>query len=202
MSTDTETLPIVPTAADDDRETGEKETGDKAPGGLRRGDTAVLVVRVAVGAALALHGAQKLLGWWDGPGRDGTEQLLTQAGYPQPGVLTWVLSCAETVGGIGLLLGALTPLAAAAVIGVLINAVALKWGFEWRGPWFENGADGVEPEVVLGAGALAVALAGAGRLSVDSLIPGLKRDTLAFGLAGIVVGVLAGAGVLCWRAFG
>ena len=35
-------------------------------------DAGLLTLRVAVGATLFAHGAQKLLGWFGGPGIDGT----------------------------------------------------------------------------------------------------------------------------------
>ncbi|MEV6107256.1 DoxX family protein [Streptomyces sp. NPDC051940] len=192
MSAEAETLPSLTTTPD--------ETA-AGPDGSLRADAALLVARLAVGVAVAMHGAQKLFGWWSGPGRDGTEQLVAAAGYPQAKIMAWVLSCAEVAGGVGLVLGVLTPLAGAAVLGVMINASALSWGFGWRGPWFEAGG-GIELELLLAAGAVGVALAGPGRLSVDAFVPGLKRNSFAFALAGVAVGVLSGVGVLFWRAYG
>lgn len=45
-------------------------------------DIAMLILRVAVGAAAVVHGLQKLLGWWDGPGIDGFEDILLNPANP------------------------------------------------------------------------------------------------------------------------
>ncbi|MFD4976475.1 DoxX family membrane protein [Streptomyces sp. NPDC058424] len=69
----------------------------------------------------------------------------------------------ELLGGLGLALGLLTPLAAAALIGVMINAMATVTGA--HGLWETDG--GVEYNVCIAVAALAVAAIGPGRLAVD-----------------------------------
>jgi putative oxidoreductase len=161
-------------------------------------DIGLLVLRLGVGAIMVGHGAQKLFGWFEGPGRDATKAMVAQAGYPSEDIMSWVLGLSELLGGLGLILGFLTPLAGAAVIGVLINAIALKWGFEWEGP-IAQGGGGIELEFLLAAAAAGLALTGAGRLSVDAGVPGLKANRLGFGVAGVVFGILAAATVLFLR---
>jgi putative oxidoreductase len=43
---------------------------------------ALLVLRVALAIVIFPHGAQKLLGWYGGPGVDGTMQLFAALGVP------------------------------------------------------------------------------------------------------------------------
>ncbi|AZM46048.1 DoxX family protein [Streptomyces sp. WAC 06738] len=160
-------------------------------------DAGLLVLRAVVGVILAGHGAQKLLGWFDGPGFDATAATLAQAGYPSGRTMTWVLGLSEIVGGFALVIGFLTPLAAAAVIGVMINAVALKWGYDWSGPIAATDPRGIEYEFLLGAAGVALALTGAGLVSVDGALG--RGGRLAPGVAAVLLGVAAGVGVLFLR---
>ena len=76
-----------------------------------------------------------------------------------------VAGLTEALGGLGLLFGLLTPLAGAAVLGTMINALAVKWGGGFFAP------EGVEYEVLLAAGAAGLAFTGPGRLAVDRCLP-------------------------------
>lgn len=49
-------------------------------------DLGLLVIRLAIGVAMALHGTQKLFGWFGGGGIHGTGTFLAASGYP-PGTL-------------------------------------------------------------------------------------------------------------------
>ncbi|WP_240466701.1 DoxX family protein [Streptomyces sp. S5] len=80
-------------------------------------DAGLLLLRIAVGAIMAAHGAQKLFGWFGGGGIDGTAQFFTSVGYPAGEAMATVAALTETFGGLALILGLLTPLAAAAVTG-------------------------------------------------------------------------------------
>src|SRR5438105_9015185 len=76
-------------------------------------DAGMLLLRLVVGLTMAAHGAQKLLGWFGGPGFAGTARCLEQRGF-RPGELHAVLSGGAELGGGHLLaLGLLTPLGAA-----------------------------------------------------------------------------------------
>ncbi|MCK7626744.1 DoxX family membrane protein [Streptomyces sp. RS10V-4] len=158
--------------------------------GLRGVDAGLLLLRLVVGLTMAAHGVQKLFGWFGGPGLGPTGQYFAANGYPAGRPMALLAGLTETVGGLGLALGLLTPLAAAGVIGVMVNALGLRWGGGFFAP------QGVEYEVVLLAAAGALALTGPGRWSLDRFLPGLRAHRLVHGVAAVVLGVAAGLVVL------
>jgi uncharacterized membrane protein YphA (DoxX/SURF4 family) len=83
----------------------------------------LLLLRLTVGLTIAAHGSQKLFGWFSGPGLSGTGQFFTMLGFPPGRRHASMAGLSETVGGLLLALGLLTPLAAAAKIAVMIVAV-------------------------------------------------------------------------------
>src|SRR3979411_733108 len=88
--------------------------GGRAMAGPTGLDQGMVLLRLVVGWTMAVHGAQKLFGWFGGPGFAGTARFLEQMGF-RPGELHAVLSGgAELGGGLLLALGLLTPLGAAA----------------------------------------------------------------------------------------
>ncbi len=122
----------------------------------------LLVLRLVFGGALVLHGLQKIgnpTGWM-GPDA------------PVPGALQFLAFLSEFGGGLALLSGLLTPLASLSVLATMLVATLMAHGAH---PWV--GAPG-EPskEAALGYLAFAVAmlLAGPGRLSLDALLFGRK----------------------------
>jgi len=126
----------------------------------------LLIIRVLAGLTMAAHGSQKLFGWFGGPGRRGTAGMMEKAGYREPAVMASLAGLAEFGGGLGLALGFLTPLAAIALVVVMLNAaftVHLKNGF-----W--NTAGGYEYPAVMAAIAVGIAAAGPGDASVDNAL--------------------------------
>ncbi len=156
-------------------------------------DAGLLVLRLALGLTMAVHGAQKLFGWFGGGGIEGTGQFFTASGYPAGEAMAVVAGLTETLGGLGLALGLLTPLAGAAVLGTMVNVLAVKWGGGFFAP------EGVEYEVLLTAAAAALTLAGPGRYAVDRLLPGLRTHRLAYGVTAVVTGLLVAAVILLIR---
>ncbi|GGN42944.1 hypothetical protein GCM10012285_23820 [Streptomyces kronopolitis] len=156
-------------------------------------DAGLLVLRLALGLTMAAHGAQKLLGWFGGPGLDGTGQFFTMSGYPAGRTMAVVAGLSETLGGLGLAVGLLTPLAAAAVVGTMINALAVKWGGGFFAP------KGVEYELLLTIGAAALALTGPGRFAADRFLPGLRVHRPVRGVAALVLAVVVAGVVLMVR---
>ncbi|WP_340373970.1 DoxX family membrane protein [Streptomyces sp. SS7] len=75
---------------------------------------------------MVAHGTQKLIGWFGGPGLDGTAAFFKAGGYPSVKALAILAGPAETGGGPGLVLGLLTPLGGAAVLVSLVNAIGVK----------------------------------------------------------------------------
>lgn len=133
--------------------------------------TALLLVRLALGVVILPHGMQKALGMFGGYGLEGTLGFFSSMGMPV--FLGVLVIMAEFIGPIGLILGLGTRFMAAAITiqmaGAMIIGGHIHNGFFMN--WFGNQpGEGIEYFIlVLGAG-LALAHAGAGRLSLDGLI--------------------------------
>jgi putative oxidoreductase len=149
-------------------------------------DTGLLLLRVAVGALFIGHGTQKLFGWFGGYGIEGTGGFMESLGYRPGKHFAFLGGVAEAGGGLLLLLGFLTPLAAAAIIAMMINAI-LAVHLE-NGAWAQN--NGFEYPLVLAVVAAAVAVAGAGAYSIDAEL-GWDLSGI-WGAAGAAAGVVAG----------
>lgn len=152
-------------------------------------DAGLLLIRLTFGLLMAGHGAQKVFGLFGGPGLTETGKGFAALGY-HPGKLFAVVGgMSEVLGGLGLALGLLTPLAAAALIGVMINAMTTVTGA--HGLWETDG--GVEYSVCIAVVALAVAAIGPGRLAADRPFRwgkgGWKEAAFALGLGGIAAAI-------------
>src|ERR1700739_684350 len=80
-------------------------------------DAAITVLRLVLGIVFFAHGAQKMLGWFGGYGFSGTMGFFTGMMHI-PAPVGFLAICAEFLGGIGLLLGALGRVAA---FGITVN---------------------------------------------------------------------------------
>lgn len=126
----------------------------------------VLVLRVVTAVIFIAHGLQKVTtGFANGMGPSGFEEVLVSAGFEQARLLTYLTIAAEIGGGLMLLLGLVTPLAAGALLVVAINA----WMFlQSLQPGIQIlGDGGVEFETLLVAALIALILTGPGRISLD-----------------------------------
>ncbi len=125
---------------------------------------APLVVRVIVGIIMALHGWQKLQGDLAGFG-----QRLGELGVPLPVFMAYVVMLAELIGGILLIVGLLSRLAALVLAIELVVAILLvKVNVGLISP--PGGPPGAELDLALIAGFLVILLAGPGRLSLDHVL--------------------------------
>jgi putative oxidoreductase len=153
-------------------------------------DAAVLVLRFGVGLIFAVHGAQKLFGWWNGPGFAGWQAVMTRMGFRPARPFAAISAAAELVGGLALVFGIATPLAAAALVGQsLVIIFAAHWS---RG--FFNRDNGYEFPLVLLSGTAATLLLGAGEISVDGAVGFAIAPEVRMAL--LVVGVLGGVAAL------
>lgn len=157
-------------------------------------DVGILILRIALGVIMIAHGTQKLFGWFGGGGIDGTAAFFEKSGYPAARMMAVVAALCETGGGLALILGLLTPLAGAAVLGTMINAIGVKWG---GGFLASNG--GFEFELLLAGAAGALCLLGAGAISVDRAIPSLRQHKPSYGVGAALLGVITGAILLLIR---
>jgi putative oxidoreductase len=130
-------------------------------------DVALTTLRVVLGVVFFAHGSQKMLGWFGGYGFHGTVGFFTHMGMPAP-VATLII-CTEFFGGLGLLVGLLTRIAALGIFGLMIGAifmVHLQNGFfmNWMGT---QKGEGFEFHLLVLAIAAALLLRGAGAFSLD-----------------------------------
>lgn len=137
-------------------------------------DIVPTVLRVTLGAVMFAHGAQKALGWFDGPGFEGTI-----TGFQQylgiPPVVAVLVITAEFLGSLGLITGLLTRLSALGIAAVMVGAVSLQHaqhGFfmNWQGT---QQGEGFEYHLLAIGLALALVIRGGGVWSLDALL--IKR---------------------------
>jgi putative oxidoreductase len=84
-------------------------------------DLGLFSLRVAVGALFVGHGTQKLFGWFGGRGPRATGDMMRNLGYRPHLEMAILAGLTEAGAGTLLVVGFLTPLAAAAIIGVMIK---------------------------------------------------------------------------------
>jgi putative oxidoreductase len=120
-------------------------------------DLALLVLRLVLGGVFIAHGAQKLFGWFGRPGLKGTAGFFDQLGIKPGSTMALLAGLAEFGGGLLVLVGLLTPVAALAIIAVMIAAI-LK---AHLANGFFNTSGGYEFNLMLIAGAGAYSLDGA-----------------------------------------
>jgi putative oxidoreductase len=127
---------------------------------------ALLVLRVTLGIIMLAHGYQKLFVY----GFGGITQGFAQMGVPMPGITGPLVTLLEFFGGIALIIGLLTRLAALGFVIDMLGAFALvhiKNGFFMP--------TGFEFVLMLLGASIAVMLGGPGDFSVDAMIAGRRR---------------------------
>lgn len=131
-------------------------------------DIGLLLLRVLIGGLFFVHGAQKVFGVLGGQGLGTTATNLSDYGFAgMAGLLAAVLGWTELIAGGLLVLGLLTPVATAALLSISIVAVASKWVTGPIDIVATAGAESLEPDLLLGGGALALLFTGAGRAALD-----------------------------------
>ena len=132
---------------------------------------AITVIRVALGVVFFAHGAQKVFGWFGGYGLKGTTGYFVSIGLPLP--VAYAACFLELLGGVGLLLGLFTRLAALAIIAMMAGAIAkVHWphGFFINWELAPGKGHGFEANLAFIAMAVACVIAGGGALSLDAVL--------------------------------
>jgi putative oxidoreductase len=129
-------------------------------------DLGLLAARLALGLGIASHGAQKAFGWFEGPGPEGAAGFMESVGLKPGATFAKAASYNEIGSGLLIALGFGGPLGPAGVISTML--VAAETVHKKNG--FFAGKGGVEVNVLYSAGALALASAGYGALSLDRVL--------------------------------
>jgi len=164
-------------------------------------DIALLAFRCAIGAVMFAHGWNHL---FRGGKVQGTAGWFESLGM-RPGILhAWIASLAELAAGIGLVLGLLTPLGGAAVVGTM--TVALITNHRGNGFFIFRPGEGWEYVMTLIACGVALAVVGPGQWSLDEAFDLFQTDGMpvpgGVGLAIVLAAGFGGAILLlaaCWR---
>ncbi len=132
-------------------------------------NTTLFLQRVVLGAVIAPHGAQKLLGWFGGYGFDGTMGFFTQTMHiPSPVALLVILG--ESIGALALIAGLGTRLTAFGIASILVGAVLtthVQVGFFMN--WFgAQSGEGYEFHLLGLALATPLVVRGGGRYALDN----------------------------------
>ena len=144
---------------------------------LRTSDSfALTLLRLSLGVVMFAHGCQKMLGLFGGSGFTATMRQF-ETGMHIPAVFAFLAIAAEFFGGLGLILGLLTRIAAFGIfcnMAVAIAKVHEKNGFfmNWSG---RQAGEGFEFHLLVLAMCAALMIAGAGAVSIDRAIE--RRDS-------------------------
>lgn len=127
-------------------------------------------LRLALGVMILPHGLQKTLGWFGGYGFNGTMGYLTGT-VGAPWIFAFLAILAESVGGVMLILGLGTRVAALGVGGVMVVAAyqhrANGFFMNWAGA---QKGEGIEFHLLALGIVVALLALGGGALSVDRLL--------------------------------
>lgn len=124
-------------------------------------DTALLLLRVILGAVFIAHGLEKFIV----SGIDGTARQFSAWGIPQPRLFAWFAGLGEVIGGAMLIIGLLTTLAAGVLAIEMIAAIVMV--HVPNGFFVAEG--GMEYALVLFISLLMIVVFGSGRVSLDEV---------------------------------
>lgn len=135
------------------------------------GGRVATLLRLALGLVMLPHGAQKLLGWFGGPGVAGTIGHFRHD-FSIPAVVTLLVIAAEFFGALALITGFMTRFSAASIAMVMLGAVYFDhWHVGFFMNWFgQQAGEGFEYHILAIAQALALVVLGGGWLSIDALL--------------------------------
>ena len=142
-------------------------------------DLGLLVLRLVIGGVMLAHGLQKF-GLLGGPGLEGITGFFAKLGFRPAQAWAPLVALVETVGGVFLVLGLLTPVAGLLIGADLLVAIVVV---HWPRFWSQDG--GLEFPLPIAAGAIALALVGPGAWSLDAALGLQLTDVALLALAAV-----------------
>jgi len=135
------------------------------------GDWVITIARIVLGVVFFAHGAQKALGRFGGQGLRSTVRIFREH-LRIPAPLAVLAIAAEFLGGLGLIVGLLSRMAALGIAGVMIVALlTVHWKFGFFMNWYgEQRGNGIEYHVLVLVLALVVIIKGGGPSSLDQVL--------------------------------
>jgi putative oxidoreductase len=129
------------------------------------------ILRLMLGIVFFAHGAQKMLGWFGGFGFTGTMHFFTGVMHI-PAPLAFLAIAAEFFGGIGLIFGFLTRIAAFGIgVNMLVAIMTVHHAFGFFMNWTgTQKGEGFEFHLLVLAIVAFLMIRGAGAFSVDRLL--------------------------------
>ncbi|HYT31736.1 MAG TPA: DoxX family protein [Thermoanaerobaculia bacterium] len=140
-------------------------------------NTATVILRFVLGVVFFAHGSQKMLGWFGGYGFSGTMAYFTGPAHI-PAVFAFLAIAAEFFGGLGLIFGFLTRIAAFGISVNMLVAImtvhgALGFFMNWTGA---QKGEGFEYHLLVLAMTAFLMIRGAGAFSLDRAITIASRE--------------------------
>lgn len=154
-------------------------------------DIGLLILRLFLGGMILGHGSQKIFGAFGGLGPSGTAPLFEAWGIRPGRPLVILAGLTELIAGAMLVVGLLTPLAAAMVVGALIIAVSVRIE---NGLWEVRG--GFELPLAYAVIAAVLGFTGPGAISLDRAFGLSDLWGAPSGIASLILGAVAAAVVI------
>lgn len=134
-------------------------------------DVSLLILRIFLAGVIAPHGAQKLLGWFDGFGYSNSIKFFTETvGIPY--VFGFLIILAESIGMVVLAAGLMSRILSASLIVIFCGAIAtvqIQNGFFMN--WFGNQpGEGIEFSLLVIGMSATILLHGPGKYSLDNFL--------------------------------
>lgn len=147
----------------------------------------LLLVRLIVGVLISGHGAQKLFGWFGGPGLDKSIALMQSKGFRPAEFWALLGGLGEFGGGLLLALGFLWPLGPVAVFAAMLMAIVR---FHLPGPVI--GPKGFEYPLLLLLLSVILGLVGPGQYTLDAAL-GIHLPTMILFWIGVIGAIIVDA---------
>ncbi len=142
-------------------------------------------LRFVAGIIIFPYGMQKLLGWFDGVGIEGTLEQMTVRKIPK--FIAWLIIIGQSLGSIALIFGFLGRIAAGGLFIIFTGALIVHLPDGWSMNWFgtKNG-EGIEYHVLLLSLLLIIIVKGSGGMSIDSWLLGILSENRTAQVANFV----------------